>query len=64
MNPSPVDPGTLEEIKALLGSKRMRERLRHLRYYRDESPGQSLMIGLQLSAAALQTREKRRTGDA
>lgn len=46
----------LEEAKTILSSRRVRERLLHLSYYKDEDPGESLMRGLELSAAALQSR--------
>lgn len=45
-------------LEAVLDSRRLRERLLHLRYYRDEPPERSLTLGLELSAAALRTRNE------
>lgn len=52
------DPIPPEELARLLGSRRVRERLLHLRHYRDEPPGEGIRLGLELSAAAIQSRDE------
>jgi hypothetical protein len=51
------DPRVDERLEAVLASRRLEERLLHLRYYRDEEPAESLRLGLELSQAALETRQ-------
>lgn len=50
-------------LEAVLESRSLRERLLHLRYYRDEPPERSLALGLELSQAALRTRNESRQDD-
>lgn len=45
----------LEACRRIIASRRVTERLLHARYYRDEDPGESLMRGLELSAAAIES---------
>lgn len=53
----PADEGlTPEDVRAFVRSRRMQERLLHMAYYQDETPGESMALGLLLSEAAAKSR--------
>lgn len=43
----------VERIRAGLRSRRMQERFFHLRFYEDEPAARSLLVGIELTEAAL-----------